>query len=99
MPCIKNFIICYILFLSNIIPIWMFSFFYQGYFCQPTVIVGLKDSARCMQEEIFGIVFLLFYEVGYNSLFNFAGTLFAIIKVSVYWNVILRDFDLDSISV
>lgn len=25
----------------------------EGYFCQPTVIVGLKDDARCMQEEIF----------------------------------------------
>jgi len=28
----------------------------QGYYCQPTVIVGLKDDARCMQEEIFGPV-------------------------------------------
>ena len=26
----------------------------QGYFMQPTVITGLADSTRCMQEEIFG---------------------------------------------
>ena len=27
-----------------------------GYFIPPTVITGLKDSSRCMQEEIFGPV-------------------------------------------
>ena len=30
--------------------------FFKGYFMPPTVITGLKDSARCMQEEIFGPV-------------------------------------------
>ena len=29
---------------------------YIGYFVPPTVITGLKDSSRCMQEEIFGPV-------------------------------------------
>ncbi|KAK2560208.1 2-aminomuconic semialdehyde dehydrogenase [Acropora cervicornis] len=28
----------------------------EGYFMQPTVITGLDDSTRCMQEEIFGPV-------------------------------------------
>ncbi len=28
----------------------------DGYFFRPTVIVGLEDSSRCMQEEIFGPV-------------------------------------------
>lgn len=28
----------------------------NGYFMSPTVISGLKDSTRCMQEEIFGPV-------------------------------------------
>lgn len=28
----------------------------RGYYCQPTVITGLADDARCMQEEIFGPV-------------------------------------------
>lgn len=27
-----------------------------GYFIPPTVITNLKDSSRCMQEEIFGPV-------------------------------------------
>ncbi len=30
-----------------------------GYFCQPTVITGLPDESRCMQEEIFGPVVCL----------------------------------------
>lgn len=30
--------------------------FTEGYFMQPTVITGLDDSTRCMQEEIFGPV-------------------------------------------
>ena len=29
---------------------------FSGYFVPPTVITGLKDSSRCMQEEIFGPV-------------------------------------------
>ena len=28
----------------------------EGYYCQPTVITGLPDDSRCMQEEIFGPV-------------------------------------------
>ena len=28
----------------------------QGYFIAPTVITGLTDTTRCMQEEIFGPV-------------------------------------------
>merc|ERR1719270_236282 len=28
----------------------------DGYFIPPTVITDLKDSSRCMQEEIFGPV-------------------------------------------
>lgn len=29
---------------------------FQGYFMRPTIITGLKDNSRCMQEEIFGPV-------------------------------------------
>ena len=29
---------------------------FQGYFVAPTVVTGLSDAARCMQEEIFGPV-------------------------------------------
>ena len=28
----------------------------RGYFIQPTIISGLKDHHKCMQEEIFGPV-------------------------------------------
>ena len=27
-----------------------------GFYCQPTVVTGLADSSRCMQDEIFGPV-------------------------------------------
>ncbi|KAJ1350090.1 hypothetical protein KIN20_005804, partial [Parelaphostrongylus tenuis] len=29
----------------------------NGYYIAPTVITGLPDSSRCMQEEIFGLLF------------------------------------------
>ncbi|XP_044181171.1 2-aminomuconic semialdehyde dehydrogenase-like isoform X1 [Acropora millepora] len=37
-------------------PLDIPSPFAEGYFMQPTVITGLDDSTRCMQEEIFGPV-------------------------------------------
>lgn len=37
-------------------PLDIPSPFTEGYFMQPTVITGLDDSTRCMQEEIFGPV-------------------------------------------
>ncbi|MPC97126.1 Aldehyde dehydrogenase family 8 member A1 [Portunus trituberculatus] len=30
--------------------------YFQGYFMKPTIITGLSDESRCMQEEIFGPV-------------------------------------------
>ena len=33
-----------------------YNLIWTGYFVPPTVITGLKDSSRCMQEEIFGPV-------------------------------------------
>ena len=34
--------------------IYFYCVILQGYFMRPTVITGLADSTRCMQEEIFG---------------------------------------------
>ena len=37
-------------------PLRLPSHLRNGYYCQPTIISGLEDGSRCMQDEIFGPV-------------------------------------------